>query len=67
MVLPSGSVDKDVIEINEDEAFTDKGGEDGVYHALECVVGIRQAKHHAGELEQPTSCVKCGLVGVRRL
>ena len=48
MILPSGSVDKDVVEINED-AFTDKGDKDGVCHALECAAGIRQAKWHAGE------------------
>ena len=39
MVLPSGRVDKDVIEINED-TFADKGGKDGVSHALECVANI---------------------------
>ena len=66
MVLPSGRVDKDVIEINED-TFVDKGGEDGVFHALECTTVIRQAEWHASELEQPASCAECGLVGVRRL
>ena len=67
MVLPSGSVDKDVVEINEEDAFNDKADKDGVCHALECVAGIRQAKRHAGELEQPTPCVERGLEGVRRL
>ena len=66
MVLPSGSVDKDVVEINE-EPFTYRGNEDGVCHALECVVGIKQAKRHAGELEQLASCAECGLVGIKRL
>ena len=41
MILPSGSVDKDVVEINEEDTFTDKAGKDGVCHALECVVDIR--------------------------
>ena len=67
MVLPTSSVDNDVIEINEEHAFADKDGKDGVFHALECVACIRQAKRHAGEVEQPTSCAECGLVGVRRL
>ena len=67
MVLPSGSVDKDVVEINEEDAFTDKADKDGVCHALECVAGIRQAKRHAGELEQSASCAECSLVGVQRL
>ena len=67
MVLPSGSVDKDVVEISEEDTFTDKAGKDGVCHALECDVGIRQEKRHAGELEQSASCAECGLVGVRRL
>ena len=68
MVLQSGSVDKDVLEINEEDTFTDKVGKDGVCHALECVAGIRQAlKRHVGELEQPASCAECGRVGIRRL
>ena len=67
MVLPSGIVDKDVVEINEKDAFADKADKDGVCHALECVAGIRQAKRHAGELEQPASCAECGLVGIKRL
>ena len=67
MVLPSGNVDKDVVEKSEEDAFTDKADKDGVCHALECVANIRQAKRHAGELEQPVSCAECGLVTVRRL
>ena len=51
MVLPSGCVDKDVIKINEEDTFVDKGGEDGVCHALECAASIRQAERHVGELE----------------
>ena len=66
MFLLSGSVDKDVVEINED-AFVNKGNEDGVCHALECNTGIKQAEWHAGELEQLVSCVECGLVGIKRL
>ena len=45
MILPSGHVDKDVIEINEEDTFVDKGGEDGFCHALECVASMRQAKY----------------------
>ena len=30
MILPTGSVDKDVVEINEQDAFTDKAEKDGV-------------------------------------
>ena len=56
-----------LVEINEEDTFTDKADKDGVCHALECVAGIRQAKRHTGELEQPGSCAECGLVGVRRL
>ena len=48
MIFPSGNVDNDVVEINKEEAFTDKADKDGVWHVLECVVGIRQAKRHAG-------------------
>ena len=44
MILPSGNVDNDVVEINEENAFIDKAGKDGVFHAFECVVGIRQAE-----------------------
>ena len=67
MILPSGNVDNDVVEINEENAFIDKAGKDGVFHALECDADIRQAKRHAGELEQPASCAECSLVGVQRL
>ena len=67
MILPSGNVDNDVVEINEEDAFIDKANKDGVCHALECVVGIKQVKLHAGELEQPASCAECGRVGIRRL
>ena len=32
-------MDKDVVEINEEDTFAIEGGEDGVGHALQCVVG----------------------------
>ena len=67
MFLPSGSMDKDVIQINEEDAFDDEDGEVGVGHAWECATNIKQAERHEGELEQLATCAECSFVGIRRL